>query len=209
MAEADSKDHCLECNEPLQPYSANEPRPSCPKCGSKKRKLVRAVNEKVIIDKVENYNKQITRLKEFQEFYSGTKVEEELEKEIGGLTDVIHNLNFFIKEKPLKEITEKDQAKFTDKVIVEKFKISEDDASSILKKGDDIVDASNNEIMKELGTLKDDNKKLHKANSRLTIIGILGTIGGVLIGLFGSYLITISTIPEIIIINATSGAVMP
>lgn len=48
MTKVDSLEFCIDCNEPLEIFSSNPPKPPCPKCGSTKRKRVIVANEKVV-----------------------------------------------------------------------------------------------------------------------------------------------------------------
>jgi|CXWL01.1.fsa_nt_gi DNA repair exonuclease SbcCD ATPase subunit len=184
----------------------------CPNCGSKIGYIVRQTwfFRNKIESAIEKYNDQIERIKKIQEIYKGTKVEENLEKEIQKLQQVIRDLQSLLPKTQSKEIKIEDFGKSEDQVNIDK---SEQElahsTSSFLQKGDDIVKTSTDEIINELRSLREENSKLHNSSSRLTKWGIAYTLIGVLIGVIGSYLITITNPPQIIIINATSGTPIP
>lgn len=202
---------CKKCGETVTPDPDDG---HCPKCGSKAGYTVsRTFTFKhKIEDGVEKYNKQVKRLKEFQEIYKGTKVEENLAEKIKKLQGIIGDLQSLLPKEP-KQIKIDESIKITDEVKVRISKQGVADATdSILQRGDEIVETSNNEIMSELRSLRKENTELHNSNSRLSKLGILGAIGGAAVGLVGSYLITSSSPPQIIIINATNvtnGIIIP
>lgn len=191
---------CNNCGFQVDPKHTG----ACPNCGKQEGyKIIAVINESIKINEaVKKYEKQIDRLKQFQKVYASTKVEQKLEDEINKLREVIKNLQILqsLKEAKRDEFIQTPTTELkTEKEIPEK--VSTDD---ILKKGDEIVDASNNEILHELRLIREENIRLHKLNSKLTRFGIFGTIGGVVAGLVGSYLITVSASPTIIIVNATN-----
>lgn len=207
---------CSKCGKDVTPNLEGK----CPKCGSDKFTVSNTFTIKYKIeDGISKYDKQIQRLKKFQEIYKGTKVEKNLEIEIQKLKNVIKDLEKLLPEKPDKEILLTDEAKFSDKVIVGKPETKKktftadviliEEANSKIEEGDKVVERSNGEIFDKIEELRIENRVLHNSNSRLSKLGIIGTIGGGVIGLIVSYLITISTQPQIIVVNATSGTIIP
>ena len=185
---------CKNCGKTVTPDPDDG---HCPKCGSRVGYTVSRTFtfSHKIEDGVSKYNKQIERLKKIQELYKGTKVEEKLDLEIRKFETIIRDLQNLLPKKPGKEVVISDEAKFTEEVIVEKkpetktksFTIDAVliEADSKIKEGDELVDATNGDILTELRESRLENKKLHSKSTMLTILGLAGTFGGLFVGLFG------------------------
>jgi len=213
---------CKKCGEIVIP-DPNDGH--CPNCGAKDGYTVSSTLtfQHKIENGIEKYNKQIKRLKEIQEIYKGTKVEENLEPEIEKFKKIIFELEELLSKKYDKENIQSDEIKFNDDVIVEKFVEKKPETKSktftadtiltkaddTIKEGDKLIDTTNGDILRELKESRLENNILHSKNTKIAILGLLGTFGGLFLGLFGGHFIKpiqINFVGETItpIINATN-----
>jgi len=89
-------------------------------------------------------------------------------------------------------------------------------ADSKIKEGDELLDTTNGDILRELRESRLENTKLHNKNiklnsknTKIAILGLVGTFGSLFFGLFGGHLIKPIQIvfngnPITPIINATN-----
>ena len=195
---------CKNCGEIVTPGPDGSP---CPNCGSMAGYTVSSTFtfRHKIKDGISKYDKQIERLKKFQEIYKGTKVEENLEVKIKDLKKVIKDLESLSLKKPDEKITLSDEFKCSDEVIVEKVIVEKepetktktftidtvlvkDKADSKIKEADKIVAATDRKLLEDIlqnqnittGKIKNIADRLsHKETILLGLgIGIIGSIIG-------------------------------
>ena len=101
---------CKKCGKTVIPDPVDA---HCPACGSKEGYTVGKSQtfKHKIEDSVLKYEKQIERLKKFQELYKGNVVEERLEQEIKKLKSIIQDLEKLPSKKPDKVVVIKEKAK--------------------------------------------------------------------------------------------------
>ena len=206
---------CKSCGEIVTPGPDGSP---CPNCGSMAGYTVSSTFtfRHKIKDGISKYDKQIERLKKFQEIYKGTKVEENLEVKIKNLKKVIKDLENLSLKKPDEEITLSDGFKGSDEVIVEKFIVKKepetktkpftihtilvkDEADSKIKEGDKEVETSNNAIFEELKIIRQENIKLlentkPKSKSRHFVEYLLVFFLGAVASYVGTYFYTLGNV---------------
>ena len=208
---------CKSCGEIVTPGPDGSP---CPNCGSMAGYTVSNTFtfRHKIEDGISKYDKQIERLKKFQEIYKGTKVEENLEVKIKNLKKIIKDLENLSLKKPDEEIILADEFKGSDKVIVEKFIEKEpetktktftidtvlvkDKADSKIKEGDKIVAATDRELLEDV--LKNQNittGKIQNIEDRLShketiLLGLgIGIIGSIIGGFIVFFMTGLNAVP--------------